>query len=578
MRTSRVAKDTSKYFDTSSSSAAVLPRRSTRSSTLARFAYNGANNSLPSAAASSNNAGIATAEVALGSDIEDAVNMTATRKRKRTATITQSLPSRRAAARTTKTEVKTEIKTEDHDSEPETKPKPRGRVRKPARRTTDAATGEIKVEPPSDWEEIYNLVKEMRLTGPAANAAVDTMGCERLARPDASARDRRFHTLVALMLSSQTKDTVNAEAMARLQNELPPYEPGAPPGLNLENMLAVDPKLLNELIGKVGFHNNKTKYLKQTAEILKSHYASDIPDTIEGLTSLPGVGPKMAHLCMSAPHGWNRVEGIGVDVHVHRITNLWGWQSPPTKTPEDTRRALEAWLPRDRWREINWLLVGFGQTVCLPVGRKCGKCELGLSGLCKAADRAKVALGRKLRNGVAVKKEKEEEEMVEVEVDGEGGGRVKVKKEEAEVKIEKGKGEVKIEKKEDLMKVDEEEAGVKVKKEEEVMEVDMAKTEVKIKEEEEEVKIKKEEGKMGIDVDGKDERGVKIQKEEAEMKDMTATLKTENGAPVWEGGAKYGAEGEAIIDLEKVEEMELDEEVCSANVKREGNEVKVERV
>jgi endonuclease-3 len=255
MRTSRVAKDTSKYFDTSSSSATVLPRRSTRSSTLARFAYNGANSNPPSADANS-----ADAEVAVGSDIEDAIKTATTRKRKRTTTITQSLPSRRTATRSTKTEVKTEIKAEEeHDSEPETKPKPRGRVRKPARRTTDAATGEIKVEPPSDWEEVYNLVKEMRLTGPAANAAVDTMGCERLARPDASARDRRFHTLVALMLSSQTKDTVNAEAMARLQNELPPCEPGAPPGLNLENMLAVDPKLLNELIGKVGFHNNKTK-------------------------------------------------------------------------------------------------------------------------------------------------------------------------------------------------------------------------------------------------------------------------------------------------------------------------------
>jgi endonuclease III len=66
---------------------------------------------------------------------------------------------------------------------------------------------------------------------------------------------------VALMLSSQTKDTVNAEAMRRLQTELPACAPGKPVGLNLENMLAVDEKVLNELIGKVGFHNNKTKYV-----------------------------------------------------------------------------------------------------------------------------------------------------------------------------------------------------------------------------------------------------------------------------------------------------------------------------
>jgi endonuclease-3 len=450
MRTSRIAKETSKYFD--SNSTTVLPRRSTRSS-LARFAYSDING------ASNNDADNATpeTEVTLGSDIEDAVKTTVTRKRKRTETVTQSTP-RRAATRTTTSEIKTEIKTEhDSDAETETKPRPRGRVRKPARKTTDTATGTVTISPPSDWEEMYNLVKEMRLTGPAANAAVDTMGCERLAQPDASARDRRFQTLVALMLSSQTKDTVNAEAMARLQKELPPHKPGAPPGLNLENMLAVDPAVLNELIGKVGFHNNKTKsapfcplpspftylhhtnpplclcvqrYLKQTALLLQQSFNSDIPPTIPLLCSLPGVGPKMAHLCMSATNGWNRVEGIGVDVHVHRITNLWGWQAPATKTPEDTRKALESWLPREKWKEINWLLVGFGQTVCLPVGRRCGDCELGLRGLCKAAERGKVVEGRR-RRGLLVKKE--EEVVIKRDGDGDGDGEgeeLRVKNEE----------------------------------------------------------------------------------------------------------------------------------------------------
>lgn len=101
----------------------------------------------------------------------------------------------------------------------------------------------------------------MRVSGPASNAAVDTMGCERLAGKDATPREKRFHTLVALMLSSQTKDTVTAETMARLMREMPAARPGATPGLNLENMLAVEPGRLNEMIGKVGFHNNKTKYV-----------------------------------------------------------------------------------------------------------------------------------------------------------------------------------------------------------------------------------------------------------------------------------------------------------------------------
>jgi endonuclease-3 len=138
---------------------------------------------------------------------------------------------------------------------------------------------------------------------------------------------------------------------------------------------------------------NNYRYLKQTAEILRDNWNGDIPDSIEGLTSLPGVGPKMAYLCLSV--AWDRTEGIGVDVHVHRITNLWGWNK--TKNPEETRHALQSWLPRDRWREINTLLVGLGQAVCLPVGRKCGECELGLDGLCKAADRKKIFDAKKVK-------------------------------------------------------------------------------------------------------------------------------------------------------------------------------------
>lgn len=133
----------------------------------------------------------------------------------------------------------------------------------------------------------------------------------------------------------------------------------------------------------------------------------------------------MAYLCLSA--AWDRTEGIGVDVHVHRITNMWGWNK--TKTPEETRLALQSWLPRDRWREINFLLVGFGQTVCLPVGRKCGNCDLGLEGLCKAAERKKVIQGRLVK--------KEEEQAVKFEEDGDGGV-VKeevVKKEEVEEEV-----------------------------------------------------------------------------------------------------------------------------------------------
>lgn len=204
------------------------------------------------------------------------------------------------------------------------------------------------------------------------------------------------------MLSSQTRDTTTALTMTRLQTSLP-----SPHGFTLEGILAIEPEKLNTLIHAVGFHNNKTRYIKATALLLKSDFGSDIPDTIEGLISLPGVGPKMAYLCMSA--AWGRDEGIGVDVHVHRITNLWGWHR--TGGPEETRKVLEAWLPRERWHEINGLLVGFGQTVCLPVGRRCGECLLSSRGLCPGAVAQKETVVKRKR----VKVEKGEEVKEEVE-------------------------------------------------------------------------------------------------------------------------------------------------------------------
>ncbi|KAH6683030.1 DNA glycosylase [Halenospora varia] len=376
MRTSKISQETTKILNATARSTPA--RRSTRAS-LAQFSHNAANIKDEDSSELSQPP----------SDIEDIIP---SRKRKRE---TMRSPIKQSPRKTVT------IKTETEDSVTFSPSKER-KVRKPARKVKNEETGEVEIKPPNDWVEVYAAVKEMRTSGTAQNAAVDTMGCERLAQEDILPKIKRFQTLIALMLSSQTKDTTNAMAMRRLQTELPAFEEGAPIGLNLENILAVDPKILNELIWVVGFHNNKTKYIKAAAEILRDQFEGDIPDTVEGLMSLPGVGPKMAYLCMSS--AWGRTEGIGVDVHVHRITNLWGWHK--TKGPEETRLALQAWLPRELWHEINWLLVGFGQSVCLPVGRKCGDCELGLNGLCKAAERSKVTLGRKTREE-KIKKDEE---------------------------------------------------------------------------------------------------------------------------------------------------------------------------
>jgi len=92
-----------------------------------------------------------------------------------------------------------------------------------------------------------------------------------------------------------------------------------------------------------------------------------------------------------------RNEGIGVDVHVHRITNRLKWHKLPTKNPEETRLNLQSWLPAELHRDINPLLVGFGQTVCLPVGPRCDLCELNSAGtkLCPSAQKVTNAKNRK---------------------------------------------------------------------------------------------------------------------------------------------------------------------------------------
>lgn len=246
--------------------------------------------------------------------------------------------------------IKKEVKSEDSDSDALSEPpssasesdvksedsKPT--QKQPKKRIKKEAVL-ISVKPPSIWEQQYELIREMRKEGGIAHdAAVDTMGCHALALPSVSERDKRFQTLIALMLSSQTKDTTTYLAMRNLQTNLPT-------GLNLESILEVKPEMLNEMIHSVGFHNNKTRYIKATAIILRDDFNSDIPETVEGLMSLPGVGPKMAYLCMSA--AWGKVEGIGVDVHVHRLANMWLWAGPkPTSNPEGTRLALQSWLPK----------------------------------------------------------------------------------------------------------------------------------------------------------------------------------------------------------------------------------------
>ena len=217
----------------------------------------------------------------------------------------------------------------------------------PSKKRVPIAPGSL--SPPEGWRDVYDLVVELRAV---RDAPVDWAGCEVVGRGD------EFHILVALMLSSQTKDQVVSETMLALKA----WPRG---GLSVDSILSMTDQELDKIIAKVGFHNNKTRYIKQTAQILKDKYQGRVPRTAEELCSLPGIGPKMAYIILSA--AFNIVTGIGVDTHMHRIFNILQWVS--SKTPEQTREQLEGWLPREEWGKVNVLFVGLGQGTQQPAER-----------------------------------------------------------------------------------------------------------------------------------------------------------------------------------------------------------------
>lgn len=218
---------------------------------------------------------------------------------------------------------------------------------------------DVRLEPPANWRATWELIVELRAD---RTAVVDSMGTEAIAG-ESTKEERDFDALVSLMLSSQTKDTVNAATMKKLRAH----------GLSPRRLLDTPDERLDELIYACGFHNNKVKYLKATSRILLEQHGGRVPDTMDGLLALPGVGPKMALILLRVAFG--KVDGISVDTHVHRICNQLGWAGPGgTKTPEQTRRAIEAWMPADIWAEVNLVLVGLGQEVQTEKSKLLRKC------------------------------------------------------------------------------------------------------------------------------------------------------------------------------------------------------------
>jgi endonuclease-3 len=136
-------------------------------------------------------------------------------------------------------------------------------------------------------------------------------------------------------------------------------------------MAVVDEDELARAIYPVGFYRTKAKALREIARQLLERFAGRVPDDIDQLLTLPGVGRKTANLVVAQAYG---KPAICVDTHVHRITNRWGYVR--TETPAQTETALRAQLPARHWIEINDLLVAFGQTICHPTSPRCSICPI----------------------------------------------------------------------------------------------------------------------------------------------------------------------------------------------------------
>lgn len=176
-----------------------------------------------------------------------------------------------------------------------------------------------------------------------------------------------FEVLVSTVLSSRTKDEVTIKAVSRLFGVArTPLE-----------ILELDEDELAALIYPVGFYRIKAGNLRKISGIVVREHGGRVPDTMDELLRMPGVGRKTANLVLAQGFGKN---AICVDTHVHRISNRIGYVS--TKTPEQTERALRRKLPIKHWAGINKLLVGFGQTICRPISPRCNSCPV--SSMCSA--------------------------------------------------------------------------------------------------------------------------------------------------------------------------------------------------
>ncbi|RMF92570.1 MAG: endonuclease III [Nitrospinota bacterium] len=177
----------------------------------------------------------------------------------------------------------------------------------------------------------------------------------------ATGPSRPFRVLISCLLSLRTKDETTRVAAERL------FRLAQTPA----EMVQLDAETIAQTIYPVGFYRTKAAQILRICQLLLERYDARVPDDIDTLLTLPGVGRKTANLVVTLGYG---KPGICVDTHVHRITNRWGYVQ--TKSPEETEMVLRKKLPSPYWIRFNDLLVTFGQHRCKPISPFCSRCPL----------------------------------------------------------------------------------------------------------------------------------------------------------------------------------------------------------
>ncbi|MFN8576560.1 MAG: endonuclease III [Candidatus Sericytochromatia bacterium] len=170
-----------------------------------------------------------------------------------------------------------------------------------------------------------------------------------------------YKVLISTIISLRTKDAVTEVSSKKLFNlaDTP------------EKMLTLSPEEIQKAIYPAGFYKRKAINIIEISKALLDKYEGIVPDDVDELTKLKGVGRKTANLTVTL--GYNKL-GICVDVHVHRITNRFGYVK--SKDPDETEILLRQKLPKEYWLEINDLLVVYGQNLCTPISPHCSKCPV----------------------------------------------------------------------------------------------------------------------------------------------------------------------------------------------------------